>query len=167
MKNKNLLLLLSGLIIALVINSCKKDDTGSIKTLFTGGKWQLASVLVFHYVGNSQISTDTLNDSCKLTQFFTFNTDNTCVYSNFDCITQTSTTAPYSLTANQLFLTAPIVCKDTTAVGSSTPFSYAAIINLGNYSMVLQTGDISPNYSLTQVRRIVQYGFVRQTTATQ
>src|ERR1700712_4980903 len=103
-KNKSSFLLISLIVIALVVNSCKKDNTGSIKTLFTGGKWQLASVLAFNYTGNTQTSIDTLNDSCKLTQFFTFNTDNTCSYVNFDCITQTPAAATYSLTPNQLFL---------------------------------------------------------------
>jgi hypothetical protein len=161
-QNKSSFLLLAIILIALVVNSCKKDNTGSIKTLFTGGKWQLASVLAFNYIGNTETSIDTLNDSCKLTQFFTFNTDNTCTYVNFDCITQTSTSATYSLTPNQLFLNTNIVCKDTTAAGSSMPFANAGIINLGQYSLVLQTGDIAPNYSLTAKRRIIQYGFIRQ-----
>ena len=165
--NKSSFLLLAIILTALVINSCKKDNTGSIKTLFTGGKWQLASVMAFNYVGNTQISTDTLNNTCQLTQFFTFNTDNTCSYTNFDCITQTSSVAPYTLTPNQLFLNTSIVCKDTTLAGSSAPFVNAAIINLGRYSLILQTGDITPNFSLTKKRRIIQYGFIRQNTSTQ
>jgi hypothetical protein len=165
MKNKlNLLLLISGLLIAMVINSCKKDNSGSIKNLFTGGKWQLASITATNYIGNQEISTETLDSACMQTQFFTFNTDGTCSYTNFDCIAQTSTTAPYTLAQNQLFLNTNIVCKDTTTAGSSMPFANAAIVNLGQFSMVLQTGDIAPNYSLTQKRRILQYGFVRQTT---
>ena len=167
MKNKSYsLLLLLGLLVAMVINSCKKDDAGSIKTLFTGGKWQLASVVATNYTGNTQISTQTLDSTCMQTQYFTFNTDNTCTYTNFDCIEQTTAAATYSLTPNQLILNAQVVCKDTTAAGSSMPFSNAAIINLGQYSMILQTGDIAPNYSLTAPRRIVQWGFVRQTTTT-
>jgi hypothetical protein len=165
-KNKFTLLLLSGIIITLIVNSCKKDNQGAIQTLFTGGTWQLASVLAFNYVGNTQMSIDTLNDSCKLTQFFTFNTNNTCTYTNFDCITQTATPAPFSLTPNQLILNAQIVCKDTTAAGTSMPFANAGIVNLGQYSLILQTGDIQPNYSLTKKRRIVQYGFIRQKIGT-
>jgi hypothetical protein len=167
MKNRRLLLLLTGLTIALVINSCKKSGQTPIAALFTGGTWQLASVMAFNYTGNSLISTDTLNTdtTCHSTQFFTFNTDNTCTYTNFDCLTQTPPAAKWTLSQNQLFLTANVVCKDTTAAGSSMPFANAAIINLGQFSMILQTGDIQPNYSLTKKRRIVEYGFIRQKLA--
>jgi len=165
MKNKHLLLILTGLSVGLVINSCKKNGQNPIQTLFTGGTWQLASVQVYNYKGNTLVSTDTITDSCKSTQFFTFNKDNTCVYTNFDCISQTSASAKWSLTPNQLFLVAEAVCKDTSAKGSSMPFIYSQIINLGNYSLVLQTGDIQPNFSLTKPRQIIQYGFIRQKIA--
>lgn len=165
MKNNRLLLLLTGLIVALVINSCKKSGQNPIEALFTGGTWQLASVQIFNYTGNAQTSVQTLTDSCKTTQFFTFNKDNTCIYTNFDCITQTSTSAKWSLAPNQLFLMAEIVCKDTSATGTSQPFINAQIINLGQYSLVLNTGDIQPNYSLTKKRRIIQYGFIREKIA--
>ena len=166
MKNKRYLLLLFVIIVTLLYNSCKKNNQSPIATLFTGGTWQLASVLVFNYTGNTQTSTDTLNDSCKLTQFFTFNKDKTCTYQNFDCLPNTMGSGTWSLTANQLFLQAAMTCTDTTKAGSSQPFAYAQIMNLGEYSLVLETGDIQPNYSLTKLRRVVQYGFVRrQTTA--
>jgi hypothetical protein len=162
MKKRHLLLLLSGMLVALVINSCKKDNQTAIKSLFTGGTWQLASVTATNYTGNTETSTETLNDSCSTTQFFTFNADNTCTYTNFDCITQAPPSASWTVTPNQLFLNANVVCKDTTAAGSSIPFANAQIINLGQFSLILQTGDIAPNYSLTKKRRIVQYGFIRQ-----
>ena len=156
-------MLVSGLMIALVINSCKKNTQSPIAALFTGGRWQLASVMASNYIGNTLTSTDTLNNRCTLSQYFTFNTNNTCTYTNFDCISQTPASANWTLSANQLFLYADVVCKDTTALGSSKPFINAQIINLGQFSLVLQTGDIQPNYSLTKPRRIVQYGFIRQT----
>ncbi|WP_428328881.1 DUF5004 domain-containing protein [Mucilaginibacter sp.] len=162
MKKKYFLLLLLIITAGLIINSCKKDTSNPIQTLFTGGKWQLASVMVFHFVGNTKISTDTLNDSCKYDQFFTFQKDNTCTYVNFDCLPQPTASGTWSLTDNKLFLQSNMVCKDTTAVGSSQPFSYSSIINLGQFSMVLQTGDIQPNYSLTKKRTVIQYGFIRQ-----
>ena len=156
------LLCLTG--IGLMVNSCKKQTQSPIQSLFTGGTWQLASVFAFNYIGNTQTTTDTLNadTACHLTQFFTFSANNTCTYTNFDCITQTPAAASWTLAPNQLYLEANVVCKDTTKAGSSTPFSNAKIINLGQFSMVLQTGDIQPYYSLTQPRRIVQWGFVRQ-----
>jgi len=161
MKIKYLLLLFTGLMIAIVINSCKKQNQVTIQTLFTGSSWQLASVLVTHYVGSTQLSTDTLNTKCNLTQLFTFNSNNTCTYTNFDCIQQSPASAQWSLSSDEVTLFADVVCKDTTAVGSSMPFANAEITNLGNYSLVLLTGDIATNYSLTAKRRIVQYGFVR------
>jgi hypothetical protein len=162
MNNKRLFLLVTGLAIALVINSCKKSGQNPIESLFTGGTWQLASVQVSNYIGNTLVSSQTLTDSCKATQFFTFNSDNTCTYTNFDCINQTSASAKWSLAPNQLFLMADVVCKDTSATGTSMPFIYAQIINLGNYSLVLNTGDIQPNFSLTKPRTIIQYGFIRE-----
>ena len=160
MKKTRWLLLLTVLIVALVINSCKKSGASPISALFTGGYWELASVQVTYYTGNSADSTITLDSACTLKQSFTFNANNTCTYTNFDCITQTSASAQWSLSSNQLFLYANVVCKDTTAAGSSKPFAYASIQNLGQFSLVLQTGDIQPNYSLTKPRRIVQYGFI-------
>ena len=160
MRKKHLLLLLLLLIICLIVNSCKKNDQGSVAKLFIGGTWQLASINVVNYVGNTEGATDTLNTTCTKTQFFTF-TGNSCVYNNFDCITQTSAPASWSLTPNQLFLISNVVCKDSTSAGSSKPFLYAKIQNLGQYSMILLTGDIQPNYSLTKIRKITQYGFVR------
>ena len=161
-KSKRLLFIVTGLIIALIINSCKKNGQSPIQALFTGGTWQLASVTATNYVGNQLISTDTLNAKCDSIQDFTFYTNNTCTYTNFDCMAQTPPAASWSLSANQLFLRANVVCKDTVAKDNSMPFSNASIQNLGQFSLVLLTGDIQPNYSLTQHRRIIQWGFVRQ-----
>src|ERR1700744_5477873 len=106
MKNKFLLLLLSGLLITLLYNSCKKETQNPIQALFSNGVWQLASVQAFHYTGNTLDSTEVLDTACNLIQVFTFNKDNTCVYTNFDCITQTSASASWSLSPNKLFLMA-------------------------------------------------------------
>jgi hypothetical protein len=154
-------LLIFGLIVVLIVNSCKKNGVSAIHQLFIGGTWQLASVTASYYTGNSLDSTKILNDSCQLTQFFTF-TDNTCTYTNFDCISQAPPAAPWSLASNQLYLMANVVCQDTTAAKTSMPFSNAFIYNLGQFSLVLQTGDIQPNYSLTKKRKIIEYGFIRQ-----
>jgi hypothetical protein len=160
MKSKHLLLILTGLVIAVIINSCKKSGQSPIQALFTGGQWQLSSVQVTYYTGNSIDTSITISTPCM--QDFIFNTNNTCTYSNFDCITQSTPAASWSLTPNQVYLQTNMVCKDTSAAGSSMPFSYAAIQNLGQFSLVLQTGDIQPNYSLTAKRKIIQWGFVRQ-----
>jgi len=156
------LLLFTVAIIGLIINSCKKTGQNPISQLFTGGTWQLASVEVTKYVGNTQVSDTTINDTCG--QYFTFKIDNTCTYTNFNCVTQPTASGTWSLTPNQLFLNSDMTCDSTTTL-KIKPFANAQIINLGQYSMVLRTGDIAPNYSLTQPRTIIQRGFIRQKTA--
>ena len=144
-------------------NSCQKTKQDYIATLFTGGHWQLSSLTVTHYVGASSMSTDTLNTTCNEVQAYTFNIDYTCNYTNFNCITQ-SVKGHWSLSQDRLFLHSDIVCQDTTAAKSSMPFQTAKIMNLGQYSLVLQTGDLETYYTPTQTRTITQYGFVRVKT---
>ncbi|NHA05176.1 hypothetical protein G7092_15310 [Mucilaginibacter sp. HC2] len=173
MRNKIPLLFVLGLVmINLLINSCKKDNDSNIPHLLTSGSWLLATVQVNNYVGDAQIGiTDTLYVNCDSTQTFTFNTNNTCTFVNFACLAQ-KTTGNWSLTANRLYLTSDMTCKDTTgnlgaAIKQIQPFSNAQITTLGVYSLVLQTGDVQPNYSATSRRRIVRYGFIKQKAVTQ
>jgi hypothetical protein len=165
-KIKSPFLLLTGLVfMGLYINSCKKDNSGTIKTLFTGGSWQLANVTVYNYVGSNSTSY-LLDTACTATQLFTFNINNTCTYTNFECITQ-KTTGTWSLTTNQLNLLVNMMCADTLAgniPSTGQPFANALIMNLGQYSMVLETGDINTYYTATTKRKIIQYGFVRVST---
>src|SRR5581483_9267124 len=147
MKNKLLLLFvwISLVITGLAINSCKKTNTNYLPTLLTNRQWQLASVLVYHYTGTTQTSVDTLNTNCNNTQIFKFNTDNTCSYTNFDCLPD-SVTGRWAFIANNLYLSCDMTCKDTTSAGSSKPFQNARIQNLGQYSLILQTGDLESYY---------------------
>jgi hypothetical protein len=168
MKRTPLLFFLFLISIALIVNSCKKDNLSHIPGLLAGN-WQLASITVTNYVGDAQVSLDTLNQTCADIQLFTFNADNSCSYTNFQCNAD-SVIGRWSLTANKLFLISDIVCKDTTKAsgGTSKPFENSKIVTLGNYSLVLETGDVEPNYSATKKRRIMRYGFIRQkTTSTQ
>jgi hypothetical protein len=168
MKNKRILFLLAALVtISMVSNSCKKDAQTSIQALFTKGKWQLASVIKLRYLGASQLTpvhSDTMNTTCDSTQIFTFTSNTTCSYTNFDCIPQKVTTGTWSLSKDQLFLMANITLADTLAGGkvnpAGQPFIYTQIVNLGQYSMVLQTGNIATYYTSTTKRTIIQYGFV-------
>ena len=155
-------LLLIIIAVGLIVNSCKKTGQNAIATLFTGGTWKLASVETKTYIGNQQTSDTTINDTCS--QFFTFKIDNSCTYTNFNCVTQT-TSGTWTLAKNQLYLYADIPLKTGVADSTANPFNNSHIKTLGQYSMVLETGDIAPNYSLTQPRTIVVYGFVRQTLA--
>jgi hypothetical protein len=173
MKNKTPLVFVLGLVIInLLSNSCKKDSDSNIPHLLTAGTWLLANVQVTNYVGDTKIGdADTLYVGCDSTQTFTFNTNNTCTFVNFACLAQ-KTTGNWSLTANRLYLTSDMTCKDTTgnvgaAIKQIQPFTNAQISTLGVYSLVLQTGDVEPNYSSTKRRRIVRYGFIKQKAVTQ
>ena len=167
MKNKlPFLFVLALLLTGVVINSCKKAQQGTVESLFTSGSWQLASVQYKITVGDTTKLDTTLNTTCDSTQILTFNTDHTCTYTNFDCLPQPKAKGRWSLAQNQLFLYSDMVCKDTTAAGSSKPFANAQIINVGQYSLVLLTGDIQ-NFTTTTRRTTVRYGFVRQKAAVQ
>lgn len=164
MKRKHSFLFLLGLIaINLFSNSCKKDKDGTVESLMARGTWQLASVLVYNYVGSNNTSTDTLNTDCVNDQTFTFNADNTCTYVNFSCIKQT-VNGQWQLSADKLTLQSTLLCQDTvrsTVDTLTTPFRNARIVNLGQYSMVLETGDTNSAYLSTDKRHIKRYGFVR------
>jgi hypothetical protein len=144
-------------------SSCKKNEQDYLQTLITNGNWQLASVIAYHYTGSIPDSTDTLNTTCDSTQLFKFNIDNTCTYTNFDCIAQKSN-GHWSFTSDKLFFNSDMVCQDTSAAKSSKPFQTAKIMNLGQYSLIIQTGNLETYYSSTQKRNWIQYGFVRQKT---
>jgi hypothetical protein len=90
---------------------------------------------------------------------FKFNADKTCSYTNFSCLTQ-SATGHWSLSSDKLFLYSDIKL-DTAAAQAGQPFQTARIVNLGQYSLVLQTGSLETYYLPTQERHITQYGFVR------
>lgn len=163
MKNKTLPLFLLGFVLmALLVNSCKKAEQGTIESVLTSSGWQLASVTQTTYLGEAILSTETLNTNCPLTQIFAFKTDNSCTYTNFECLQQNAS-GKWSLSEDKLILYVDMMSQDTTAAGSSKPFATTRIINLGLYSMVIETGPVS-NFSTTVPRKIRRYGFVRQKT---
>ena len=167
MKNKLLYLIITALILTgLFINSCKKDSQDSIAITLSAGNWQLSSVRVTTTVGDTIKLDTTYNTVCDSPQVLKFNLDNTCTYKNFNCVKQPTAVGHWSLTPNRLFLNCDIVCKDTTATGTSKPFSYAQIYNAGDYSLVLITGDIQ-NFVSSKKRTVVRYGFIKQKTAVQ
>jgi hypothetical protein len=168
MKYRIPFVLIFGLLaINLLSNSCKKDTRTSLQSLLSsGGAWQLASVRYYIYAGDT-VKVDTpLNTNCDTTQIFTFNPDNSCTYSNFNCLAQPLARGKWALSQNRQFLNSTMICRDTTAAGSSNPFNNAQIVNLGQYSLVLLTGDIQ-NYNNSTRRKVIRYGFVRQKAATQ
>lgn len=155
-------LFISAFFIISLYNSCKKDDPTNIRNLFTSGPWELASLQVFNYVGTTQGKTDTLNQDCDKKQIFRFNDDNTCTYSNYNCVEQLPT-GTWSISKDRLYLISEIACDTSAETNSSIrPFTNTKIVNLGQYSMVLQTGDFQETNQPAKVRRVVQYSFTRQ-----
>jgi hypothetical protein len=157
-------------LMSMVTNSCKKESqTQLVESLLTRGPWQLASVIRHNYVGDTEEKPDTLNTACTSSQLFTFTADHNCTYTNFSCITQ-SKQGGWSLTSDDLFLNSSMSCTDTATVKgvldtiTRMPFVNAKIQNLGNYSLIIQTGDISAYYTSTTKRIIIQYGFVHPAT---
>jgi hypothetical protein len=167
MKNVPFIFILSLLMLSVLCNSCKKINQSSIESLFAKGNWELATVIVTVSVGTNRESEDTLNTTCDKKQIFAFKDDNTCTYTNFHCKDQPTASGSWSLSQDQLYLKSNIVCQDTFKLGTGTskPFENAQIETLGQYAMVLVTGDIQ-NYSATQRRTVRRYGFVRQKVAT-
>jgi len=176
MKNNKLIFFLAILVLTaagLIINSCKKDNQNYIETLLTRGKWQLASVLVYNKVGSSVVRVDTLNTNCDSTQIFSFNSNGTCTYTNFECIPQ-KTSGSWTLSSDQLTLNSNMLCTDTLTDGTGAiaptkgmPFQNTQLYNVGQYSMVLRTGDINILVTSTTRSRIIQYGFVHPSANSQ
>ena len=159
MKNKNLYFLLAGLmVLSFMFNSCKKDKTDSLQSLFTTGKWELGSVIEYKLLGNQELSKDTLE--CDSSQIFKFNDDMTCSYTNMDCVA-TTVSGKWSLSDTRLFLFADLTYPTVTSAGTNQPFINSRISNLGDFSMVLETGDLQTYYTATERRTIRRWGFIR------
>lgn len=156
-----LLLVLAGT--GLLVNSCKKDTQSSVEALLARGSWQLASVQVFNYVGGSNTSTDTLTTDCSYGQIFTFNnTDSSCTYNDYACIKQNAK-GTWHLSDDKLTLKSTLSVQDTSGTKTITnlPFQTARIVNLGQYSLILETGDLSSYFLPTDKRHVKRYGFIR------
>lgn len=154
------LLIVSGIF----ISSCKRQLDSDIPDVLVNGAWDLSSIRITVNRGDTVKLDTTYSINCK--QTFTFNSDKTCTYTNFDCKDQPVAKGGWELVGNRLFLVSNIVCQDTTAAGSSKPFTYCSINTLGRYSMVLLTGDFI-SYNNSALRRVVRYGFVRQKASAQ
>lgn len=159
MNNKKIYFLLAGLLItSFFLNSCKKEKQTSIPSLFTNGTWQLGSIQEAKYLGGSRLSLDTLQ--AKTTQIFAFNKDMTCSYTNFDDKAGT-VNGTWSLSDTKLFLFSTITYPEITTTGTKQPFINCHILSLGEYSLVIEAGDIQTYYNPTDKRTIRTYGFVR------
>ncbi|MES2268232.1 MAG: hypothetical protein V4520_15835 [Bacteroidota bacterium] len=157
-KKKTYSLLAGMLLLGFMLNSCKKEKTESLQSLFTNGKWQLGSVIEYKYLGGQETDRDTLD--CDLAQTFKFNDDMTCSYTNLDC-KENTVSGRWSLSDTRLFLNADITYPTVTSAGTKQPFINSRINNLGDFSMVLETGDLQTYYTSTDRRTIRRWGFIR------
>ena len=148
-------------VIGLTTNSCKKNNQDYIETLLPGGQWFLSSMTVTNYDGDTLLSTIKVDTICNFNQLFTFNTDKTCTFTNYSC-DSSRVSGHWALTSDHLFLNSDIVVD---SAGTPTKaFKNAQIVNLGQYSLVLQTGSLETFYPPDRKRIITRYGFVRQKT---
>ncbi|WP_147322080.1 hypothetical protein [Mucilaginibacter conchicola] len=145
-----------------VINSCKRDNTDNISVLLTSGYWQLGSLTRLDYLGSTPLADTTY--VCDSVQTFTFNKDNTCTFENFGCAANV-VTGKWSLSSTRTFLISDLTEPDSTGKPYQ-PFINARINNLGDYSLVLETGDIQNYYDATDRRTLYRWGFVRKRTST-
>lgn len=164
LKNKiPLFLMLASACVIMFTNSCKKEPRGTVKDIMVGN-WQLATVYRTTTLAGVQI-TDTLNTTCDTTQVFTFNTDGTCTYTNFNCDpTQLKSSGHWSLSSDQHYLYSDMACIDTATKAKYQPFANTEINTAGLYSLVLRTGDIGRYYPSNDTVVVIRYGFVRQKT---
>lgn len=133
------LLLLLILLACFAANSCKKDNTiTSITNFLTQRPWKLALVQRFAYVNSVLVKTDTLQPKCALNQTLTFNPDNKYTYVNYACTTGT-VNAPWSFTADNLYLN----LNSVISLNTKKTQNVTRIINLGQYSLVFDTGDVN------------------------
>nr|WP_067054607.1 hypothetical protein [Mucilaginibacter sp. L294] len=159
MNNKKIYFLLTAVLVAgFFFNSCKKEKQSSIPSLFTYGTWRLTSIQEATYLGGSRLTLDTI--PINTIQTFAFNDDRTCAYTNFDDKEDT-VNGTWALSDTQLYLFANITFPYTTTAKTNQPFINSHIISLGEFSMVIEAGDIQTYYSPTDSRTIRTYGFVR------
>jgi hypothetical protein len=148
------------------ISSCKKQNESTLDTFLTAnGNWRLASIRRETLHGDTSKRIDTLNTNCQRNQTFTFNADGTCVYDYYDCLDQVTKGNWTMSTVDTIFLSSNMICKDTTKLGSSTPFARLQIINLGRNSLVLQSVETDVLREVPRKvlrRRVTRYGFIHQ-----
>ena len=159
MTRKSKLLLLLILVIAFAANSCKKDETKtSITTFLTRAPWKFALKQRFAYVDNVLVKTDTIEENCNLTQTLTFKADNTYTYVNYAC-TPDTISSTWSLAYNNVY----IYLNSQISYNSDQKENIARFVNLGQYSLSFDAGDVSTGTVTTKTGDSVivyRYGFI-------
>jgi hypothetical protein len=160
-KHPKLLFLLFLPLACCIIYSCKKDEQSSVSSFLTQSTWNLALTQRFKYFNQSLVKTDTVNAGCPLDQKLTFNKDNTFTFTNYNCKTG-NLNGKWNFSPDMLYLnTDQVITKNTK--GKANP---ARIINLGQYSLIFDAGDItiygdtSTTVKKTDTATIYRYGFI-------
>lgn len=137
------------------INSCKKSDQTSLTNFLTQRPWKLALKQRLAYVNNALVKTDTLESNCKLSQTLTFNTNKSYTYLNYVCKSD-AINAQWSFTPDYLYLN----LNSIISINSTKAQNVARIINLGQYSLVFDAGDINTPHKTTDSVIVFRYGFI-------
>ncbi|RYE27196.1 MAG: hypothetical protein EOP42_19575 [Sphingobacteriaceae bacterium] len=143
------------LLLCFSVNSCKKNDLVSLNDFLTRQPWKLALKQRLAYVNNALVKTDTLENACKLTQTLTFNNNGNYTYQNYTCAPG-SINAAWSFTSDYLYLN----LNSIISINSAKSQNVARIINLGQYSLVFDAGDVNTVHKTTDSVIIFRYGFI-------
>ena len=136
--------------------ACKKDDTqSSLSAFLTRLPWKLVLKQRFAYVNSVLVRTDIIQPSCAISQSLTFTKDNNYTYQNYACAKGTIT-APWTFTSDNLYLN----LNSVISVSSSNKQNVAHIINLGQYSLSFDVGDVNLLRGATDSVIIYRYGFI-------
>ncbi|MGV8878963.1 MAG: hypothetical protein ACOH2A_08025 [Sphingobacteriaceae bacterium] len=149
-------------LLLLLTNACKKDKNTAVESFLTNGAWELANLQQFTYLGSVLQKTDTINRKCVINQTITFNNDRSCTYTgNFQCNSQSAKGNWNMLKKDTIRLQSDLSLKDSTNQ-LTQPFRDSRVVNLGQYSLVIETGDIGAIFTSRQVRKIFRYSFVHE-----
>ncbi|MGI4752068.1 MAG: hypothetical protein ACRYFB_15650 [Janthinobacterium lividum] len=155
MTKKLYFLILPALLICFAINSCKKNDQASLSDFLTQKPWKLALKQRLAYVNSALVKTDTLENACKLSQTLTFNSNHNYTYQNYSCASG-NINAAWSFTSDYLYLN----LNSIISINSAKVQNVARVINLGQYSLVFDAGDINTIHKTTDSVIVFRYGFI-------
>ncbi len=132
----------------------------SLTDFLTRQPWKLALKQRLTYVNNALVKTDTLENNCKLSQTVNFNKNGNYTYQNYNCANG-NVSAAWSFTPDYLYLNLNSDISVTKATPTAPSKQNAArIINLGQYSLVFDAGDVNIARKAPDSVIIFRYGFI-------
>ena len=160
-----LTVLLAGILLTLLLNSCKKDEQASLRDYLSGyGRWELASLQSTSSKRFAVSVTDTLITTCGTDRFnLAFDASNNVSFQNFQCLKGTAT-GSWTLNKDSLMMHINVRVTDTlhrtSKAENLVPFANARIETLGRNSLVLIIGDIKPYYPDDSTHVSYRYSFI-------